>query len=124
MKGKKTGGRKPGTPNKSTESANEAMKLAFEGLDGVKGLIEWAKKNDENRGAFYRLYARLIHAIIDGGEETEFKYEIGQPRKVQIDVVYAGNVPAKMLVDILTPEQREKIEQRIPGAFRIEEGKD
>ncbi len=124
MKGIKTGGRKAGTPNKATKSANEAVKLAFEGLEGVKGLIEWAKKNDENRGAFYRLYARLIHAIVDGGEESEYEFEIGQPRKVEIEIVHNGSVPASMLVDIITPEQRQKIEERMPGAFRNEDGKD
>jgi hypothetical protein len=41
---------------------------------------------------------------------------------VEIEIVHNGSVPASMLVDILTPEQKGKIEQRFPGAFRNEEG--
>lgn len=57
MKGKKTGGRVAGTPNKATKSAREAFQLAFEGIGGEKALALWAVTNATE---FYKLYARLI----------------------------------------------------------------
>lgn len=50
-------GRKKGCQNKLTRKAKEAFALAFEGIGGVDGLIEWAL---ENRTEFYKLYSRLI----------------------------------------------------------------
>lgn len=67
MKGKKTGGRTKGTPNKLTKSAREAFQLAFDGLGGFAKLQEWAKANPTQ---FYTLYARLIPVehVGEGGE--------------------------------------------------------
>ena len=57
MKGKKTGGRQAGTPNKLTKSAREAFQLAFDGIGGAVTLVAWAQANPTE---FYKLYARLI----------------------------------------------------------------
>ena len=62
-KGKKTGGRTKGVPNKTTTAAKEAFSLAFEGIGGVPALIEWA---EENRSDFFKLYARLIPVELSG----------------------------------------------------------
>lgn len=51
------GGRKKGKPNKTTQAAHEAIELAFEGVGGVKALIEWGKSNQTD---FYRLWSRRI----------------------------------------------------------------
>lgn len=56
-KGRKTGGRQPGTPNKITKSAREAFQLAFEGIGGYPKLQEWGEANPTE---FFKLYARLI----------------------------------------------------------------
>lgn len=56
-KGKKTGGRIAGTPNKLTKSAREAFALAFDEMGGLEKLAAWAKANPTE---FYKLYARLI----------------------------------------------------------------
>lgn len=56
-KGRKTGGRKAGTPNKLTQSAREAFALAFDQVGGVQGLTEWAR---ENRTEFYKLFSKTI----------------------------------------------------------------
>lgn len=53
----KTGGRKKGTPNKTTLSVKKALTEAFEGSGGTASLIEWAK---ENRTEFYKIWAKLL----------------------------------------------------------------
>lgn len=63
--GKPGPGRPKGVPNKLTQSAREALQLAFEGLGGVERLIEWARA-DDNLGDFYKLYARLIPVEVTG----------------------------------------------------------
>jgi hypothetical protein len=55
-------GRKLGVKNKITVAVAEALNLTFEGIGGVPGFIEWAKKN---RGPFYRLFVRQLP--LDGG---------------------------------------------------------
>jgi hypothetical protein len=66
-KGQKTGGRKPGSLNKTTVAAKEAFQLAFEGIGGADAFATWAK---ENQTDFYKLYSKLIpvdvKADIDG----------------------------------------------------------
>lgn len=56
-KGQKTGGRKPGSLNKTTVAAKEAFQLAFEGIGGAQAFADWAK---ENQTDFYKLYSKLI----------------------------------------------------------------
>lgn len=66
----KTGGRQKGTPNKLTVAAKEAFSLAFQGLGGVEGLIDWAKGNPDE---FYKLYARLIPVDVQHGGSIKFE---------------------------------------------------
>ena len=58
-KGRKTGGRKKGTPNKVTADERAAMQEAFRRMGDVKALSEWASDNPTE---FYKLWARLIPA--------------------------------------------------------------
>jgi hypothetical protein len=58
----KTGGRKPGTPNKTTVAVKEAFRQAFEDLGGTQALVTWAM---ENPTQFYQLYSKLIPTEID-----------------------------------------------------------
>lgn len=57
---RKLGGRKRGTPNKLTVGVKRALVLAFAELGDIAGLVRWAKKNDENRAQFYRLWIKLL----------------------------------------------------------------
>ena len=57
LKGKKTGGRTKGTPNKVTASIKEAFMIAFDKRGGIAGLMEWA---DENPTHFYQIIGKLI----------------------------------------------------------------
>ena len=51
-------GRKKGVPNRKTAAVKEALELAFQGIGGVKELVEWAKLN---RGDFYtKLWVKLL----------------------------------------------------------------
>lgn len=56
-KGKKTGGRQQGTPNKTTARVKNALLEAFEGAGGVGALTDWAK---EYPSQFYPLWAKLL----------------------------------------------------------------
>ena len=63
MKGRKTGGRVKGVPNRLTQSAREAFQLAFRATGGAQGLATWAA---DNRTEFYKLFARLIPIEVAG----------------------------------------------------------
>ncbi len=56
-KGYKTGGRRPGSLNKTTANVKAAFTAAFEELGGVPALVEWARAEPTE---FYKLYARLL----------------------------------------------------------------
>ena len=53
----KTGGRKPGTKNKRTETVKDALEQAFSGIGGAKALAEWAA---DNQTEFYKLWGKLL----------------------------------------------------------------
>lgn len=46
-KGRKTGGRTAGTPNKTSAEAKEAIAQAFVGIGGQKAFEAWAKSNPD-----------------------------------------------------------------------------
>lgn len=56
-KGRKTGGRRPGSVNKTTASTKAALIEAFEKLGGVPSLVAWGKREP---GEFYKLWSKLI----------------------------------------------------------------
>ncbi len=67
--GIKLGGRKKGTPNKSTAAVKAALEEAFEKMGGVPALLRWGKSDPAE---FYKLWAKLLptqvnHAGSDGG---------------------------------------------------------
>lgn len=64
-KGRKTGGRQKGSPNKLTASMKEAFREAFDARGGVPALIAWAETNET---AFYNLVGRLIPTEMTGPE--------------------------------------------------------
>lgn len=69
-KGKKTGGRYSGTPNKFTSSVKEVFQTVFDELqsDKVANLKTWALANPSE---FYKLIARQIPTAM------EVKAEVG-----------------------------------------------
>lgn len=68
-KGRKTGGRQPGTPNKVTSAFKAAVLDAFDKLGGTKALTKWGKDNPTE---FYKIAARLIpHEVVGAGDNGE-----------------------------------------------------
>lgn len=53
----KTGGRRPGTPNKNTTAIKDAFKQAFDDMGGAEALVTWGR---ENQTDFYKLASKLI----------------------------------------------------------------
>ena len=64
-KGKKTGGRRPGSQNKVTKTARESYEHVFLAIGSVEGMATWAI---DNRSEFYRQYARLIPVAVAGAD--------------------------------------------------------
>jgi len=70
MKGRKTGGRKKGVPNKLTATMKQILEWVLQDTGGAEAMSAWVKKNDRNRLEFYRICARLIPAEIHAQVET------------------------------------------------------
>lgn len=64
-KGKKTGGRKPGSLNKTTKAFKEAVLDAFNQIGGTEALVLWGM---ENQTEFYKIASRLIPHEVTGPE--------------------------------------------------------
>ena len=61
-RGKFTGGRKPGTPNKLTVAFKSAVLTTYDAIGGDVAFAAWAKKNPTE---YYKIAARLIpHEIV------------------------------------------------------------
>ena len=68
-RGKKTGGRKPGSPNKVTAVAKSAIATAAEGLGGAKRLQAWASESPANERLFWsQIYTKLLPLQVTGNE--------------------------------------------------------
>jgi hypothetical protein len=74
-KGKKTGGRTKGTPNKSTAAVKDALTQAFDHLGGVTALVEWGKKNATE---FYKLWSKLLPQEVTGKDGGPIQTELVQ----------------------------------------------
>jgi hypothetical protein len=66
-KGQKTGGRTKGTPNKTTQSAKEAIAIAAEQLGGAERLVAWAQEEPQNERVFWgTIYPKLLPLQVTG----------------------------------------------------------
>lgn len=75
--GERRGGRKAGTPNKTTAAVKAALQEAFDGIGGVSALKKWGK---ENPTEFYKLWAKLLP------QETQVSNLNGESFKVYFEV--------------------------------------
>ena len=69
--GKKTGGRKAGTPNKTTIAVKEALQTVFNEIGGVAYFAKWATCEPTE---FFKLYAKLLPTEVKA--EHELKGEL------------------------------------------------
>ena len=82
--GKKTGGRKKGTPNKQTKEVKQNLIEAFEKLGGLDGMVDWASKNQgENLGEFYKLWVKVLPVEM----KTDLTSSDGTLQPISIQVV-------------------------------------
>ena len=64
---KKTGGRKKGTPNKTTIAAKTAIQMAAEGIGGTDRLIAWVKEDPDHEKVFWsQMYTKLLPLDVKG----------------------------------------------------------
>jgi hypothetical protein len=64
--GKPGPGRPPGSRNKTTVAAKEAIRLAAEGLGGADRIIAWAKEDPANERVFWgQIYTKLLPLDVD-----------------------------------------------------------
>lgn len=78
-KGKKTGGRKAGTPNKLNASVKEAILEAFNDVGGPKYLVKVA---NENPAVFCQLVGKVLPLTVQGDPQNPMQIVIttGVPR--------------------------------------------
>lgn len=62
-KGKKTGGRVAGTPNKLSGSVKASLQAVYELRGGDQALLSWAQ---ENQTEFYKLWGRMLPQEVSG----------------------------------------------------------
>lgn len=71
--GKKTGGRKKGTPNKMTKTALEAISYAADALGGPERLVAWAQEDPANEKVFWgTIYPKLLPLQVTGANGGPF----------------------------------------------------
>lgn len=70
-KGRKTGGRQKGTPNKMTVAAKEAIEYAAQGLGGADRIIAWARESEANERVFWsQIYTKLLPLQVAGDPDA------------------------------------------------------
>ncbi len=68
-------GRPKGIPNKTTQTAKDAIALAADRLGGADRLVEWAKEDPANERAFWAtIYPKLLPLQVtgEGGGPLEY----------------------------------------------------
>ncbi|MBS0416676.1 MAG: hypothetical protein JSR66_03110 [Proteobacteria bacterium] len=129
-------GRPKGVPNKFSAEAKECLALAFEGLGGVEGLVEWGKKH---RAAFYRIWSKLIansgaSAAVDASMHLTANVNIGgvssdapagdltheQLMSLGYDeltrLALAGRMGADQILDAIAAKDAERVIEHEGGA--------
>lgn len=65
------GGSRKGIPNKTTQTAKEAIAKAADGLGGAYRLEQWAKEDPSNEKAFWTaIYPKLLPLQVHGAGEN------------------------------------------------------
>ena len=65
------GGRPKGAVNKTTKAAKEAIAEAFERMGGIKALVDWSKRSDDNRKVFYsQIWPKIVPLQVGGDPDN------------------------------------------------------
>ena len=73
-KGTKTGGRKAGTPNKTTQAAKDAIAMVAEGLGGPDRMLAWAQEDPLNERLFWKdIYPKLLPLQVSGDPDNPLR---------------------------------------------------
>lgn len=76
-------GRPKGVPNKVTLAAKDAIHQAFEDMGGVKSLVVWADKSDDNRKVFYStIWPKIVPLTLGGDKDNPLVTEI---RRIRVE---------------------------------------
>jgi hypothetical protein len=70
-KGKKTGGRVRGVPNKLTTGAKEVIAQVAANIGGIARMTAWVRKSAENEKAFWtNIYPKLLPLQVAGDKDN------------------------------------------------------
>jgi hypothetical protein len=70
-KGKKTGGRVKGVPNKLTTGAKEVIAQVAANIGGVARMTAWVRESPENEKAFWtNIYTKLLPLQVTGDKDN------------------------------------------------------
>lgn len=70
-KGKKTGGRIKGVPNKLTTGAKEVIAQVAENIGGVARMTKWVREDPANERAFWSsIYTKLLPLQVAGDKDN------------------------------------------------------
>ncbi len=76
-------GRPKGSKDKFTELKDSFLE-AFDRLGGIDGLVEWAKKSNNNRSQFYQMITKLLPRDINLNPPGDFTFIIGKDYKPKV----------------------------------------
>jgi hypothetical protein len=77
---KKTGGRKRGTPNKTTSATKRVIAEVAERLGGADRLYEWSREDAENERSFWvTIYPKLLPLDIEAGVSGDIRVTFVKP---------------------------------------------
>jgi hypothetical protein len=72
--GRKTGGRKKGTPNVLSGNAKEVIAQVAQNIGGVARMTKWVRESKENERAFWTsIYPRLLPLQVAGNQDNPLK---------------------------------------------------
>lgn len=76
-KGKAGPGRSKGVPNRTTQSAKDAIAFAADGLGGGQRLVDWVKEDEANEKAFWTtIYPKLLPLQVANQDGETFKTSV------------------------------------------------
>jgi hypothetical protein len=85
--GYKTGGRAPGTPNKATADARQAIALFVE--QNAHRLVEWLDRvAEENPAKAFELYQSVVEYHVPKLARTEIAGDPDSPLKQSLEVTF------------------------------------